>query len=1025
LTRTTAVFRRGLLSALAAVAAAAGPLPQLAHADTAPPPAEVTIPAGQKPGPVGWPVTVADATGYLVRSDLLGALGDHYSWYANDGSLTYDLGNVPIPGPQAVRLDDGSTLLWARTQGSTGVEVWDTAARAWTTYTLPADRRAVQVLPTASGWTIAATGPVPGATNPNPWQTLHLLDPAADGSFTDRPVSGWPAAGTTALGAWRTAPGAAVLQYKPADGKMAAGLLDVDTATLTVTGPEDNAPLINRDLFGWGVDGGVELRPRSDPQAAPHTLSLPGVAGRRTLVLTDSALLVETYSSDTAIGTVYSVPLDGGPATVLFAAGGTLSATADDGALVRGADDTGATVTWKVPAAGGAPTVLYRAPVYQPEHVGLSLARGAVIRAETAPYTWVNAYIGGAEVGDGTTPKLGGSISDAVVVDPALPRCDGGLRCLPLADGDQGGHHFPFYVQLTTSGDQIVGPQYSKVITGSHGGRIVSASGDLVVFDGSDGEQYVLDMVSSSPGVISERPATAAAVWGDTLWSATATPGVFTTAGVVAGSTPKTVATDAPCVPDELQALGRWLYWSCGADGPAGVWDSSSYRSVPVPAGHALLGDGYVLRHVGDQLVVTDVHTGTAAPDRVVASLPAGAYADDRDIVWTLDKYGDFLAYTDPQGTTHVLPSGVPHSPVGVLAGSVPPLATVSATGWRPQWTVSRAVASWRVDLRREGSTTVVASLSGGATSRTVSPTWNGRNAKGLLTPNGNYTWTLTLTPADGQGGTTSVTGSVQLFGGPQAARDYSGDDIGDLLAVTSSGGIDVRPGTGTGSVGAATLKATGWPAGSTVVPVDDLSGDKVNDLLVRDASGHLTRYDGILGSPPWPTLPHHLIGAGWNIYNLLTSPGDMSGDGYPDLVARDTKGNLYLYRGTASGVFAPRVNIGHGYQIYDMIVGVHNLWPGDSPTGNDDLVARDKAGVLWRYLSDGYGHLAARERIGGGWNVYNAIVGVGDINGDGRNDLVARDGNGDLWRYSGLGNGLFAPRVKIGWAWQTYKSLV
>ncbi|WP_374204173.1 FG-GAP repeat domain-containing protein [Streptomyces sp. HPF1205] len=88
-------------------------------------------------------------------------------------------------------------------------------------------------------------------------------------------------------------------------------------------------------------------------------------------------------------------------------------------------------------------------------------------------------------------------------------------------------------------------------------------------------------------------------------------------------------------------------------------------------------------------------------------------------------------------------------------------------------------------------------------------------------------------------------------------------------------------------------------------------------------------------------------------------------------------------------------------------------------------MVARDKSGVLWRYLSDGHGHLAARRRIGGGWNVYNALVGVGDLNNDGLNDLVARDKNGDLWRYSGLADGLFAPRVRIGRGWQTYKALL
>lgn len=1011
--------RRGLVAALAAVAAAAGPLPQLAHAGTAP--AELTIASQQKAGPVGWPVTVSDTTGYLLRSDAAGGVGVHYAWYNNDGSLAHDLGDLS-PGPQAIRLGDGSTLLWALVQGGAGVKVYDPAAGAWTTYPLPGDRTAVQVLPTASGWTIAATSAVPGAPGTYPAQLLHLLDPRADGSFTDRPVTGWPDAGTTSFGAWRTAPGAAVMQYQVTrDPQRTAGLLDTDTASLTVSGAVDNAPLINRDLFGWGVDGGVELRPRSDPQSAPRKLSLPGAAGdRKILVLTDSALLAEDFTTDAAHGTLYSVPLDGGPATVLLQDAGPLGPSADDGALITGVDDTGAKVTYKVPAAGGPPTVLYRYPVYQPEHIGLSLARGVVSRVETAPYAYIAAPIGGAQAGVGAAPKLGRTIDDGAMTDPDVPRCDGGVRCLALTDSDDGSDDSSAYVSRTKTGDdQVDGRLTGVVIAGSHGGRIVSGSGARVLFDGSNGEQYLIDMTSST--ILTARPVTAAALWGDTLWSATATPGVFAAADAATGTVTRTVATDAPCVPDEIQVLGRWLYWSCGVDGPAGVRDSVAGKSVRVPAGHALLGDGYVLRHVGDQLVLTDVRT--AAADRAVAALPAGSYSDDRNITWTLDKFGDFLAYTDPQGTTHVLPSGVPPSPIGILNSRVNPLAGVGTDGWRSQWTLTRPAASWRVDLRMKGSTTVVRSFSGTATSRTVSLSWDGRDSRELLTPDGDYTWTLTLTPADGQGGTSTVTGTVKLVGGPAAHRDYTGDDIGDLLALTSNGGIDVRPGNGTGSVGPATLKATGWPTGSTLVPIDDLSGDKVNDLLVRDASGHLTRYNGIKGLPLSPTLPSHLIGAGWNIYNMLTSPGDTNGDGYPDLIARDASGNLYLYRGTLSGVFAPRVKIGYGYQIYDTIVGVHSLDADFPELGY--LLARDKSGVLWEYQSDGFGHLIARRRVGAGWNIYNSLVGVGDLNKDGCNDLIARDKNGDLWRYSGVGYDRFAPRVKIGWGWQIYRALV
>ncbi|MFJ5550001.1 FG-GAP repeat domain-containing protein [Streptomyces sp. NPDC093225] len=118
-----------------------------------------------------------------------------------------------------------------------------------------------------------------------------------------------------------------------------------------------------------------------------------------------------------------------------------------------------------------------------------------------------------------------------------------------------------------------------------------------------------------------------------------------------------------------------------------------------------------------------------------------------------------------------------------------------------------------------------------------------------------------------------------------------------------------------------------------------------------------------------------------------------MTGDGRADLVARDRSGVLWLYEatGSSSRPFVGKVKVGGGWNAYASIIRGNDL-TGD---GKADLVARDGAGVLWLY--PGTGKAAApflkRVRVDGGWKSYAAVVGVGDVNGDGRMDLVTKTG--------------------------------
>ncbi|MFB8771870.1 FG-GAP repeat domain-containing protein [Streptomyces broussonetiae] len=154
----------------------------------------------------------------------------------------------------------------------------------------------------------------------------------------------------------------------------------------------------------------------------------------------------------------------------------------------------------------------------------------------------------------------------------------------------------------------------------------------------------------------------------------------------------------------------------------------------------------------------------------------------------------------------------------------------------------------------------------------------------------------------------------------------------------------------------------------------------------------------------------------------MLTSPGDLTKDGRPDLIARNAAtGAVYLHKGTSTGRLSSRVKLYDNWKTYKKIIGAGDL-NGD---GVGDLLAQDKSNNLYRYFGTGKGTFGSRTKVFSGWGAsYNAVVGVGDINGDGRADLVSRDTQGTLYRNSGNGKGSFYGRTKIATGWQGHKRL-
>ncbi|MYW09603.1 hypothetical protein GT034_14730 [Streptomyces sp. SID2563] len=589
-----------------------------------------------------------------------------------------------------------------------------------------------------------------------------------------------------------------------------------------------------------------------------------------------------------------------------------------------------------------------------------------------------------------------------------------------FVDGDDAG----------TESVQFRAPGNSYHGTGTHypagTARIVDSTGRAYVVNGGSPAKQQAGMypgyTSTADPVV--RTPSAASVWGTTLWAATTT-GALSATDLGTKKVVETAATGAPCVIKEVHAVGRWLYWNCGTTGAAGVYDRTAKKSFTVPSGPALVGDGYLVRHdrTAGKLLLTDFHTGKAAAPRAVADLPAGKTADQRRLTWAVDKFGGDIAYLDAAQTLHVVPSGVPAQPLAKIASDLGD-AYMDIKGvdglesWNSSWQFNKPV-SWTYAVKDWTGRTVRTLKGGDGAEADVN--WDGLTDAGGYTGNGPHTWTLTATAEDGSGKYTT-NGTLSVSGGKAGFHDQGRSHIGDLVTLNSHGDLTIQFGQDSGAF-SGKASGTGWPAGTLAVPFADTGSDRCSDLFVRMPGGELRRYEGNCGASGYkPTGKHTVIGGGWQQYDVLTSPGDLNGDGRADLVARQTStGDIYFYAGTAAGKFLPKTRINTDWRTYAQITGVGDI-TGD---GIPDLLGHDRNGGLWRYNGLGNGRFAPRVKVFSDWgSSYNALIGVGDLNGDGRNDFVVRDSAGKLFRNNGNGKGSFGARTQIATGWQTYKAI-
>ncbi|MEU4060845.1 N-acetylmuramoyl-L-alanine amidase [Streptomyces wedmorensis] len=259
------------------------------------------------------------------------------------------------------------------------------------------------------------------------------------------------------------------------------------------------------------------------------------------------------------------------------------------------------------------------------------------------------------------------------------------------------------------------------------------------------------------------------------------------------------------------------------------------------------------------------------------------------------------------------------------------------------------------------------------------------------------------------------------------AAGPVSATNRYNLLARDTSGALWQYQGTGkaSGPFLARYKVGTGWNAYNLVTPLTALRADGTGDVIAREPSGALWYYPGS-GNPSGPFKTRVKAGTGWGVFNQIVGVRDQTGDGKPDVIGRESSGVLWLYPGTGNpnSPLGPRLKVGTGWQTYNSIVSTGDL-TGD---GKPDVMGRDTTGALYLYNGTGVASkpFGPRAKIGTGWQTYNTILGPSDLNTDGRPDVIARDGSGALWLYANNGNpsAPFPPRIQVGSGWQIYNMI-
>lgn len=222
---------------------------------------------------------------------------------------------------------------------------------------------------------------------------------------------------------------------------------------------------------------------------------------------------------------------------------------------------------------------------------------------------------------------------------------------------------------------------------------------------------------------------------------------------------------------------------------------------------------------------------------------------------------------------------------------------------------------------------------------------------------------------------------------------DFDGDGDDDVLSTFTPGGGTLLPTVVTFLQDGAVVgdgPALYIEPGTQLAAIADFDGDGKADVLWRTASGRLDLWQkegSAVAAHPSPHNDGVPMGPEWQVAGTR----DFNGDGYADLVWRNTNGQVVVWLLVGSVVTG------------ELAVGT--FLPSMALAGIGDFDADGFSDILWRDTATGALTLWFKGASNGAANVTPpdrswTLKAVSDFDGDGRSDLLWNDitGHGILW---------------------------